>query len=29
MPALADVTIHVDPCECERCDTTHLAGHHS
>src|SRR5919106_1027356 len=22
MPALADVTIHVDPCECERCDVT-------
>jgi len=29
MPALADVTIHVDPCECERCDDTHLGEHHS
>jgi len=28
MPALADVTIHVDPCECERCGETHLATHH-
>lgn len=28
MPALADVTIHVDPCECERCDSTHVATHH-
>lgn len=27
MPALADVTVHVDPCECERCDATHLSGH--
>jgi cation diffusion facilitator family transporter len=29
MPALADVTIHVDPCECERCNATHLSGHKS
>nr|AAS90605.1 putative cation efflux family protein [uncultured soil bacterium] len=29
MPALADVTIHVDPCECENCgDTHHIADHH-
>jgi cation diffusion facilitator family transporter len=28
MPALADVTIHVDPCECARCDGTHAASHH-
>ena len=28
MPALADVTIHVDPCECERCDVTHESAHH-
>jgi len=28
MPALADVTIHVDPCECERCGDTHLGEHH-
>jgi len=27
MPALADVTIHVDPCECERCSESHLSGH--
>jgi len=27
MPALADVTIHVDPCECEHCGDTHLSGH--
>ena len=27
MPALADVTIHVDPCECEYCGDTHLSGH--
>jgi cation diffusion facilitator family transporter len=28
MPALADVTIHVDPCECERCGVTHDSIHH-
>src|SRR5574339_162230 len=28
MPALADVTIHVDPCECEHCGDTHLSAHH-
>lgn len=28
MPALADVTIHVDPCECERCGDTHVSRHH-
>jgi cation diffusion facilitator family transporter len=27
MPALADVTIHVDPCECEYCGETHFSGH--
>ena len=27
MPALADLTIHVDPCECELCGETHLSGH--
>jgi cation diffusion facilitator family transporter len=27
MPALADVTIHVDPCECERCNNSHFSGH--
>ena len=27
MPALADVTIHVDPCECEYCGDTHFSGH--
>lgn len=29
MPALADVTVHVDPCECERCGDPHLSGHHA
>ncbi|MGZ9222399.1 MAG: cation diffusion facilitator family transporter [Anaerolineales bacterium] len=29
MPALADVTIHVDPCECERCGNSHVSGHNS
>jgi divalent metal cation (Fe/Co/Zn/Cd) transporter len=29
MPALADVTIHVDPCKCERCGEPHLSGHNS
>ena len=28
MPALADVTIHVDPCECERCGDSHISAHH-
>ncbi|MCK6583472.1 MAG: cation diffusion facilitator family transporter [Anaerolineales bacterium] len=28
MPALADVTIHVDPCECERCGNVHESAHH-
>jgi len=28
MPALADVTIHVDPCECEYCGDTHVSTHH-
>lgn len=27
LPALADITVHVDPCECENCPDTHLAGH--
>lgn len=29
MPALADVTIHVDPCKCERCGDPHTSAHHS
>ena len=29
LPALADITVHVDPCECERCGETHLTGHQS
>jgi cation diffusion facilitator family transporter len=29
MPALADVTIHVDPCQCERCGDPHVSEHHS
>ena len=29
LPALADITVHVDPCECERCGKTHLTGHQS
>jgi cation diffusion facilitator family transporter len=28
MPALVDVTVHVDPCECERCGEPHIATHH-
>lgn len=28
MPALADVIIHVDPCECERCGNVHESAHH-
>lgn len=28
MPALADVIVHVDPCECERCGNSHLPAHH-
>jgi cation diffusion facilitator family transporter len=28
MPALVDVTVHVDPCECERCGDPHIAAHH-
>jgi len=27
LPALAEITVHVDPCECERCGDTHLTGH--
>jgi cation diffusion facilitator family transporter len=27
LPALADIMVHVDPCECERCGDTHLTGH--
>ena len=27
LPALADITVHVDPCECEDCPDTHLSGH--
>jgi cation diffusion facilitator family transporter len=29
MPALADVTIHVDPCKCARCGEPHVSEHHS
>ena len=29
MPALADVTIHVDPCKCEHCGDPHISGHNS
>jgi len=28
MPALVDVTVHVDPCECERCGDPHITEHH-
>ena len=28
MPALADITVHVDPCECKHCPDTHLSAHH-
>ncbi|MCI0550954.1 MAG: cation diffusion facilitator family transporter, partial [Anaerolineae bacterium] len=27
LPALADITIHVDPCECENCGDIHLSSH--
>jgi cation diffusion facilitator family transporter len=27
LPALADITVHVDPCECENCPDTHLTDH--
>ena len=27
LPALADITVHVDPCECDDCPDTHLSGH--
>lgn len=29
MPALVEATVHVDPCECERCGDIHSAQHHS
>jgi cation diffusion facilitator family transporter len=28
MPALVDVTVHVDPCECDRCGDPHPTAHH-
>ena len=28
LPALADITVHVDPCECENCPDTHVSKHH-
>lgn len=28
LPALVDVTIHVDPCECDYCDETHHSTRH-
>jgi cation diffusion facilitator family transporter len=29
LPALVEVTVHVDPCECERCVDIHPARHHT
>lgn len=29
MPALVDATVHVDPCECERCGDAHPTAHHT
>lgn len=29
MPALLEATVHVDPCECERCGEIHSAQHHT
>jgi cation diffusion facilitator family transporter len=29
MPALVEATVHVDPCECERCEDIHPAEHHA
>lgn len=29
MPALVDVIVHVDPCECEHCDDPHITAHHT
>ena len=28
MPALVDATVHVDPCECDRCGDPHPTAHH-
>ena len=28
LPALVEVTVHVDPCECERCEDVHPTAHH-
>lgn len=28
LPALVEATVHVDPCECERCQATHPTSHH-
>lgn len=28
MPALVDITVHVDPCECEHCGDPHVTAHH-
>lgn len=29
MPALVEATVHVDPCECERCENIHHSQHHT
>ncbi len=29
MPALVDATVHVDPCECDRCGDPHPTAHHT
>lgn len=29
MPALVDVTVHVDPCQCDRCGDPHPTAHHA
>jgi cation diffusion facilitator family transporter len=28
LPALVEATVHVDPCECERCGNSHSTQHH-
>ena len=29
MPALVDATVHVDPCQCDRCGDPHPTAHHT
>jgi cation diffusion facilitator family transporter len=29
MPSLVDATVHVDPCECDRCGDPHPTAHHT